>query len=68
MMRGMYSGYVIDFQDGQKKMKLDTVNGIRGFDIPVEVSKDANGEYTAYLKGIKLEIASVWECEWKRVK
>lgn len=67
-MRGMYSGYVVDFMDGNKQMKLDVDKGIRGFDIPVEVAKDSEGNYSVYLKGIKLEVVSVWECEWKRVK
>jgi hypothetical protein len=67
-MRGMYGGYVITFMDGNKLMKLDTKDGIRGMDIPVEITKEIDGTYSVFLKGIPIEIVSVWGCEWKRVK
>jgi hypothetical protein len=63
-MRGLYSGYTVTFRDGNKTVKLDVREGVRGINIPVAVSKKEDGSYGATFCGRPLTVIQTWESSW----
>lgn len=63
-MQGLYGGYTITFRDGNNTVKLDVREGVRGFDIPVAVSKNEDGSYKATFCGRPLTVIQTWENSW----
>ena len=59
-MDGLYSGYNIEVEYGDKKFSITTRNGVRGINIPVTVEVD-DGVWKAYLDKRELEIVKVIE-------
>jgi hypothetical protein len=45
-MNGVWGGYIIDAEDNGITYKIKTVDGVRGFGVPVFVSNE-NGKWSA---------------------
>ncbi len=67
-MQGKWGGYNVTFMDGNRSMKLEVAEGVRGLNIPVAVHKSDNGSYQVYSNGEAIEVKSVWESTWVKVK
>lgn len=63
-MQGLYGGYEVTFTEGNKIVKLDVQEGVRGFDIPVKIFKQEDGSYKVDFCGKPLTVIQTWESSW----
>lgn len=65
---GRWGGSVIEFTDNEGIMySIETVDGVRGFNIPVTVRYD-EGKWKAFHKGDELELKAVYQYEKKQIQ
>ena len=68
-MQGLYSGNEVLFNSTGYKYKLITRNGVRGFNIPVNVTVCPTGHFKVTLNGNPVEVKEVY-CStetWERL-
>jgi len=65
---GLWGGSVIEFTDNEGiHYSMDTVDGVRGVNIPVTVQYD-EGKWKAFYKGDELKLKAVYQYEKKQIQ
>lgn len=67
MNNATINGYSVQFMDAYSATWIDVAEGVRGFNIPVTLIEDKNGDYTVVLNGKKLTVLSVTKIDRPKI-